>query len=257
MSLRPLAHPNRWVFRPLPRPLARQRLFVFPCAGGTPSSYREWCGSLPETTEVIPVRLPGRESRLLEKAISDMPPLVEAAFNGLLPYLDLPFAFVGHSMGTLLAFELTRSLRRAGQRGPTALIVMGHRAPDVALRRTPLCQLPDSEFWRSVSELGGTPREVLESKELLELLAPTLRADLKACELYAYTADDPIALPISAYFGREDAATTPADVEAWSRHTSAQFGCRAFHGGHFFPHTSISDVLKAVLIDARLPFPEQ
>lgn len=255
MSLSPLARTNQWLFRPRPRPTARQRLFVFPCAGGSPASYRDWCGALPETTEVIPVRLPGRESRLWEPALSEMPRLVDAVFGGIADYLDLPFSFVGHSMGTLLAFELVRTLRRAGQRGPTALVVMGHRAPDVALGRAPLSQLPDGELWRGVRDLGGTPGEVFQSAELLKLLAPTLRADLSACELYGYTPEEPLAAPISAYWGRDDASTALGDVEAWGRHTSAQFVCRAFPGGHFFPQTSSREVLQAVLTDARLPLP--
>ncbi len=253
--MQPLTGHNRWLFQPVLRPGARQRLFVFPCAGGNPASYRDWCVAVAETTEIIPVRLPGRGMRLYEPVFSEMPALVEAVHDGISTHLDLPFAFVGHSMGTLLAFELSRLLRRKGQSEPTGLIAMGHRAPDVSLRRQPICGLPKDEFWREVRRLGGTPEEAFESPELLELVAPTLRADLSVCELYRYVAEGALAVPIAAYWGSADASTSSEEVRAWATHTKSPFVFRSFEGGHFFPQTLSQDVLLAVQQDAHLPLP--
>src|SRR2546423_15412499 len=103
---------DRWLPSVRPRPGAEVRLFCFPYAGGGASVFRAWADSLPSSVEVRPVQLPGRETRFREPAFTRLPPLVEALAESLRPYLDRPFAFFGHSLGALVAFELARRLHR-------------------------------------------------------------------------------------------------------------------------------------------------
>ena len=42
------------------------RLFCFPYGGGGASIYREWQKNLPDSIEVCPIQLPGREDRMNE-----------------------------------------------------------------------------------------------------------------------------------------------------------------------------------------------
>src|ERR1019366_8318419 len=83
------------------------RLFCFPHAGGgamQPPAPSGWAA--------VPVRLPGREARLAEAPFERMGPLVAALADQMDGYLDHRFAFFGHSMGAVVAFELARELRR-------------------------------------------------------------------------------------------------------------------------------------------------
>ena len=100
-----------WIAGRKPNPQAHMRLFCFPYAGGTPSVFRNWSDGLPADVEVCPVQLPGRGTRLMEPPFSQLPPLIEALAEALLPLLDKPFALFGHSLGSLLSFELARRLR--------------------------------------------------------------------------------------------------------------------------------------------------
>src|SRR5437868_14379522 len=92
---------------------ASLRLFCFPYAGGSSAIYHAWQRHLPPSVEVCAVELPGRGGRHREEPFDRIEPLVEALAQALLPYLDRPFAFFGHSMGSLLSFELARLLRRS------------------------------------------------------------------------------------------------------------------------------------------------
>src|SRR5262245_59846619 len=83
-------------------PHARLRLFCFPNAGGGASVFRGWQEALP-FAQVCPVQLPGRETRLGEAPFTRPEPLVQALAEGLRPALAGPFAFLGHSMGAMLA----------------------------------------------------------------------------------------------------------------------------------------------------------
>ena len=103
---------NEWIVRYRPNEQARMRLFCFPYAGGRASIFRSWLDALPEEVELCGIQLPGREDRLGEQAYTRLTPLVQTLAEAIYPYLDKPFAFYGHSMGSLISFELARELRR-------------------------------------------------------------------------------------------------------------------------------------------------
>jgi medium-chain acyl-[acyl-carrier-protein] hydrolase len=110
---------------------ASVRLFCFSHIGGGASSFRLWPAELPPQVGLRAVQLPGRENRLAEEPIRRMEELVEALRAGLDEELDPPFAFFGHSLGALVAFELARRLRETGSPLPSHLFVSAHRAPQL------------------------------------------------------------------------------------------------------------------------------
>src|SRR5881398_82569 len=93
---------SSWIDYLKPNPRANVRLFCFPYAGGGASIFRTWANDVPTGVEVCPVQLPGRESRLIEQPFTRLSPLVQALAQAISPYLDVPFAFFGHSMGALI-----------------------------------------------------------------------------------------------------------------------------------------------------------
>src|SRR5205823_4375590 len=98
------------------------------------------------TVEVCAVQLPGRQNRILEEPYTSLAALIAALAAALGPYFDRPFAFFGHSLGALIAFDLARALRRHGQPEPAHLFVSGHRAPQLPSPQAPTYHLPDAEF---------------------------------------------------------------------------------------------------------------
>lgn len=181
------------------------------------------------------MQLPGRESRFAEPPFLSLPPLIAALHKELLPYLDMPYAFFGHSMGALISFELARALRHSGQvPGPVRLLVSGHRAPHLPDLRSPAYQLPDPQLVETLRSLQGTPEEVLQHQELLRLLLPVLRADFAICETYAYVAQSPLTCPISAFGGLQDPNVPSDAIRAWKEQTTKICRVRFFAGGHFF-----------------------
>lgn len=210
------------------------RLFCIAHAGGGASMFRGWADALPPEVEVCPVQLPGRENRIMEPPFDRAEPLVEALADAVQPYLGLPFALFGHSNGALIGFELARTLRARGRRGPVHLFASGRRAPDVPAERAPTHALPEPEFLDTLRELGGLPAELLEHRELLSLLVPTLRADVAIHETYQFTEQAPLECSITAYGGLTDPRVRPPQLEAWARHTAGAFVLRMFPGGHFY-----------------------
>src|ERR1039458_7197841 len=101
-----------WISCRRPGPEARLRLFCFPYAGAGALIFRTWSDGLPADVEVCPVQLPGRGTRLMERPFTQLSLLIEALAQALVPFLDKPFAFFGHSLGALVSFELARRIRR-------------------------------------------------------------------------------------------------------------------------------------------------
>ena len=235
---------SRWLAVSTLNPRAQLRLFCFPYSGAGTSIFRAWLRSFPAHIEVCPVRLPGRENRIDEPLIAEMPLLVQATAEGLWPYLDRPFAFFGHSLGALLSFELARYVRRHYGLSAVHLFVSGHGAPHLRTADPPCYTLPETEFVQKLRELHGTPDEVLDNAELRELILPILRADFAVCETYVYEDGEPLDRPISAFGGLQDACVSRADLEAWRAHTCAGSSARLLPGDHFFLHPARAQLIR-------------
>lgn len=228
-------------------PLISMRLFCFAYAGGGASVYRSWGELFPPWIELRPVQLPGHENRAAEPLLTNIRAMADHAAAELEPYFDIPYALFGHSMGALVAYELTRVNRVRGTRLPAVLMVSGHRAPHLPLRRQLLYNLRAPELRQALLAMNGTPRAVLDDPELFEFFQPVLRADFEACDCYAPADDEPVDVPIVAFAGVDDGTEPLADVREWRQHTRASFELRTFPGGHFFIHNQRAAVVDAIV----------
>jgi surfactin synthase thioesterase subunit len=239
-----------WILRPRPRPDARLRLFCFPYAGSGASVFRGWQQALPPEIECCAVQPPGREGRLAEAPHQRLGDLVEAAEVGLLPHLDRPFAFFGHSLGALACFELARRLRRRHAPQPLHLLVSACRAPQRPDPHPALHGLPDARFVEEVRRrYDAIPSEVAGHAELLELLLPTLKADFEAFETYSHTSEPPLDCPISCFGGSEDRFATREELADWREQTESFFRMKLFAGGHFYLQAFESELLAELTAD--------
>ncbi len=229
-------------------PEAPVRLICLPHAGGGTTDFRRWSDDLPAAADLCPVVLPGRESRLAETPIEAMEPLVEALREAVTGVVGLaPYVLYGHSMGSWIAFELVRSLRRHGAALPTHLIVASRRAPDRPSAHPDLSGLDEAAFLEAVQQrYGAIPAVILEDERMRALFLPALRGDFTLLEGYRYRDEPPLPVPITALWSRQDAMVAEADVRAWRAHTEREFAFRALHAGHFSHRDAVEDVTPIV-----------
>ncbi|MBJ7417412.1 MAG: thioesterase [Niveispirillum sp.] len=208
--------------------------------------FRSWGASMPTFVELCPIQLPGRENRLSDPPFSAIDPLVDRLANEILPWLDKPYVLFGHSMGSLIAFELTRALRRKGAPLPTQLLLSAHRAPHLPIRRPRLIGLSDEAFLEAIKSFGGTPQDVFAIPDLVNMILPALRADFSVCDGYNFIPDEPLPCPFVLYAGRQDSEVSPQEVEAWGEHSSGGTKLRIFPGDHFFLRSDRDLLLRAM-----------
>ncbi len=226
------AKPGDW-FPSLDAPSSSAlRLICFPFAGGGASFFRGWRAVLGPGIQVVPASLPGRETRSAEAPLDSFDALVAALAGALRPHLDgRPFAFFGHSMGALLAFEVARRLHSERLPMPMALLVSGARAPRFRIGHVPPPEPSDAQLLDQLRQVNGPGGAAADRPESL---SPALRADTRAYRGYIYQSCDPLPIPIRAFGGREDPQVTLEHLEGWKSHTAESFSLRLFPGGHFF-----------------------
>lgn len=237
---------NSWVICPNPNPQALVRLFCFPYAGGSSLIFRSWSNSLPITIEVCALEFPGRGNQTRSAPFTRLEPLVSAIAAALVPHLDKPFAFFGHSMGGLVSFEVTRLLRSEYSLSPVHLFVSARRPPQIPNPDPPIHTLPEAEFVEELRRLKGTPEAVLQNVELMQLLIPTLRADFAVLETYIYAREAPLECPIAAFGGLQDQEADIQELEAWRQQTIAFFSLQMLPGNHFFIHSAQPLLLQSI-----------
>lgn len=237
---------NPWFFLKEEIDPQKMILFCFHYAGGNATLYKDWADHLPEQIQVCPIQLPGRGNRFHEAAYTDLSTLLPDLAKEMRPFLDQPFVFFGHSMGALISFELTRYLRDKYDQLPCHLIVSGFHAPHLPDPGKPINHLPDDQFLAELEKMNGTPKELIQNRELMELLLPLLRSDFALCEGYRYTPGKPLGCPITALGGIRDPEADQFHIKAWSEQTSALFQAHMLEGDHFFIHSDREIVLAIV-----------
>ncbi|WP_433733985.1 thioesterase domain-containing protein [Nocardia sp. CA-129566] len=232
----------------------RMRLFCWPFAGGRATVYGEWRSLLPDWVEVCVAELPARQPFRAQEPIRGFGDLVESALAQVLPLTDLPFAFFGHSLGALTAYEV--ACRLPDGAAPAALFLGAAAAPH--LPRPPrLSGLSDDDFRTAIGHYGGIPPEVWDAPEVMALFLPALRGDFEIFDDYRFTPRQPPRCPVHLYGGRADRQVATSQLEAWRDVLPRVLSTELFPGGHFFLTdqrdavvASIADKLDALRPDA-------
>lgn len=209
------------------------------------SAYSRWHLFFPDDIEICIVNLPGRGKRISEKPFFHISELVPALAKALSPLLKVPFAFLGHSMGAVLAFEIARYLRRQNTQLPTHLFCCSCPAPQTPMTKPLICNLPDEDFLNELNcRYGAIPASIRQNRNMLKLFLPSLRADFTVLESYAYIADKPLDCAISVYAGYQDQAVSFPALADWRIHASQRFQQMMFEGDHFFLHRDSQTTLN-------------
>ncbi len=228
---------------PAARPLV---LYCFSYAGGSAASYLPWQADLHGEIEIVAVELPGRGRRFHEAPLTCIDTAVAGVARAIAERGRAPFAFFGHSLGALLAFESARWLQRQGLAQPCHLIVSGAGAPQLRGAPRELHLLDDAALTAELEQYNGTPPEVLANRELMELVLPVIRADFAMGAAYRYQSGPKLAMPITVLAGRDDIHVDEARAQGWQRESSGACEVALFDGDHFFLHPQRAAVLARI-----------
>jgi surfactin synthase thioesterase subunit len=209
--------------------------------------FNVWSNLLLPEVELFLIHLPGRDKRINEQPARDLLPLAHTLATALHPYINKPFAFFGHSMGGLLAFETIRQMRHQQAPQPVHLFISARYPPHKADPYANLYRLSEPEFINRTENLfGAMPEIVRQDQEVLHLFLSIMRADFTMLGTYPYIHEPPLGFPISVFGGTRDKSVTEESLAAWREQTSAAFELQMFHGEHFFIQSSRAALVEQI-----------
>lgn len=221
-------------------------LFCFSYAGGTGELYRQWQRPLQQSCRVCPVELPGRGSRFGEPFARSIPEAAASIAAAIGPYSHARYALFGHSLGSVMALETARTLQRDNMPMPAAIVVSGRFPPHAQATRKRFHTVPDAALLDEMRRLGGTPEEILNNKEIIEMLLPVVRDDFRLLETFDSPQLPRVDAPIHVCCGRDDEDSPVALLERWEEVTSASCSITLFQGGHFYINESRDALLRHI-----------
>jgi surfactin synthase thioesterase subunit len=233
-----------WCRRYRPARNAGARLVCLPHAGGSAPFFLPVAAALAPGVDVVAIQYPGRQDRRTERPIDDIAVLADQTYDVLRRQSEMPLSFFGHSMGAILAFEVTLRMEADGH-GPARIFASGRRAPS-AWRDEKVHLFDDAGILDEVRKLNGTASSLLGDDELMRAALPALRADYQAIEMYRCAPGASVKCPITVFTGDSDPKTTLDEASAWAQHTSAAFDLQVFTGGHFFLTEHTDEIMKTL-----------
>jgi medium-chain acyl-[acyl-carrier-protein] hydrolase len=234
---------------PRANPSATQRFFVFHHAGGMGNAYFQWHTLLPPDTELVIVDLPGRGMLAHEKRLENFDELLQKLILEISPALDLPFIFFGHSLGALLAFELSRKIPPALLSNLRGVALSSFKPPTLKnlQERERISDLPLAEFLEQMNRIAPLPSEITQHPEALNYFLSLLRSDFKLIE--SYSLQDESFLEVNAVIlgGDADPLISPAQLAGWSQFLRMPEEVKIFPGDHFYIFKNAQSVLREIL----------
>lgn len=227
------------------------RLFCLPYAGASAEMYRDWDHYLPTGVETVPLELPGRGRRFHESPATDLDDVVKGLVESIVSRANEPFAIFGYSYGALLGFETAVRLQQEYGIECRRLFAAAARAAVCPRLEPPASELADHDFLHRLRTMDGTPPDLLDNDEFMEIMLPVLRADFTVADRYQYTPGPLLNAPITAFGATDDLTVTWDSVHQWRRCTESNSVVRWVPGNHFFIHARKQHVLSLLSSELR------
>jgi surfactin synthase thioesterase subunit len=228
------------------RPGHRTSLLVLPHAGGSAHTYMQWRAELSPDVHLFIGQYPGRGARFTEPLPGSLDDLVGPIVAGL-PSDTHDLVVLGHSMGSLVAFEVARALAAAG-RPPRAFVASACRAPFLP-NPSPVnpARLDDDELVAVVKSRGGTDDGILDEPELRDIVLPSIRADFAIDDDYRHAGDFPmLRCPLTVFGGAADPVVPVATLRRWVEVTDGPTAVEVLPGGHFYFQSQLDRFMSIV-----------
>lgn len=221
-------------------------LYCLPYAGGAANLiYSKWGKCLDERIKVVPLDLAGHGTRIREKfnesieeAVLDLFEKIESGIS------NERYAFYGHSMGAVLAYELTSLIQEKNLNLPETLFLSGRKPINTVTLEESKFDSPEDVFIKSIMDLGGTPQGFFDNGEMRKIYLPIIRNDYYLLWKYRRFEKEGICVDtdIMAFAGQMDNLANIEQMNDWRNYFSGDFESYEYSGGHFFINDHYSEI---------------
>lgn len=230
----------------------RLKLFMFHSMGAGASMFGHFLFHPPADCDVHCIQLPGRENRNSEHIYTELPKLLDDLQRAILPHLDGPFAFYGHSFGGIIAFELARRLRRHSLT-PKYFFCSATMAPQLTMAWKNRDVMHASTISSNSEQKLIGLMSYIDDLDFVKKILPGMRRDMQLLMGYDYQEEDPLDCPIMVFSAIEDEVTMPEEMAAWKAQTSRAFCQEMVHGDHWFVSRNKDFISRRIAEALKVP----
>lgn len=234
---------NKWIFNNKHRQTNGYKLFCIPYAGAGATIFSRWQKLMGKEIDILPVQLPGRENRIDEPCVKDAKELANMILDGIRNELGEHFSIFGHSMGGIIAYELTILIEKKLQLSPDILFMSA-----TTLQKRPqnkfVSNITDEELGQYLARTGGTSLELLDSDIFRETYFPIIRNDYGLVEKYECDYQMTSAR-VRAFASKDDCEIDYRETEN-IKMVSKDFKISYFEGGHFYIQSDTAELIKKI-----------
>lgn len=197
--------------------------------------------------EIIPLELPGRGNRIEEPLLYTMDEIVEYSFKNLQKIYqhNFSYALFGHSMGTIIIYELIKKIYQYNLIPPIHVFISGRYTPNHSELEY-ISELNNNDFKKKIISYGGIPPEIFQDDDIFDFFLPQIRADYTAIENYKFTSSSPWNINTSVFYGENDSDTKHYDYNEWQNFTKRKIKFYKFKGDHFFINSEYKEIIKTI-----------
>ncbi|XP_072169983.1 mycocerosic acid synthase-like polyketide synthase [Diadema setosum] len=247
------------------------QLICFPSVGEGPTMFSTWRYQLAgRNIQMITVQIPGWERREQEKPLQDLEEIVTKLAEEILPTLIRGrFVFFGHSIGGLIAFELTHYLKENYNLSPAHLFVSSWFSPTLEYPR-PEDLKQNGHTYRKIQRIVNSHADssrpptangsnfkfsFFEPSTLSTIrrkngLIPSIEAAILMCKKYRHVHKDKLHCSLTVLGGKDDDFISPNLLDDWKKeiHPSARFQKILLPGKHMYIRSASKSVLKEIMV---------
>lgn len=225
------------------------QLFLLPFAGGNSLSFHHLTELLDDGIEAVCVEYAGRVSRRREAYITEYKKFLKDAAEYInVRRRELPFAVLGYSLGSVLAFELIVKEMLEGKPEHCFLCARGDLKNAGISQR--YHELSDEEFTQRVVSLGGMDERILKDKRFLDIYMEPVRMDYKVWSQYRYIESGcRIPCDTTVMYSPEDPLS--AGAGEWRKLVSGSIDFYELGKNHFFlnqHYKEMADIINSHLL---------
>lgn len=223
------------------------KLYCLPYAGGSAAAFLSWNKYLDKSIELIPLELSGRGFRFNEPVYESFSEMITDIYKVFCEKNDDSlYAFYGHSMGSLIVYELCHLINQDNLNMPMHLFISGRCPPHINIKPRINSSMDNNALKDELISMGGTPPELFSYKAILNSFLSIIRNDLRVVEKYKHIKrkNDKFDCPITVFNAKTD--IDESDIKEWSKYTSYKFRYFLFEGGHFFINDNVNKIVGII-----------
>lgn len=231
------------------------KIIAFPYAFGSAGIYHEFKCKLESKIDFQAFDYPGHGSRIVEEPLYTIEDIVNDSFRLIKDSVSEPYCLLGYSMGGLVAFGLYKKLKMNRMTLPKHIFLLASCEPSYKFIYEDYENYTLEDVKDILRYRNGTSEEVLAENELIELIAPAVKADSIALRDYNCTPEELTEDGCGVTVVRGNAEPEIKRChEEWERYFQRKIEYIVVEGDHFFLFkegekmlTKLSDIIISKL----------